>query len=119
MNSFIRATRRGGGTSPSDEMIRSDACTTDMIKAAATPLPEHVGQCDADPAVTQLDEIVVVATDAAGRNADRGEIGTFGARRASGSRRRWTSDARAMSRRSVSCSTTRSVSRAFSIISAN
>jgi hypothetical protein len=38
---------------------------------------------------------------------------------ASGSRRRWTSEARAMSRRSVSCSTTRPVSRAFSIINAN
>ena len=25
---------------PSDEMIRSDACTTDMIKAAATPFPD-------------------------------------------------------------------------------
>jgi hypothetical protein len=28
----------GGDASPSDEMIRSDVCTTDMIKAAATPL---------------------------------------------------------------------------------
>ena len=27
MNSFLRATRRGNGTSPSDEMSRSDACT--------------------------------------------------------------------------------------------
>jgi hypothetical protein len=39
-NSFIRATRRGGGTPPSDAIIRSEACTTDMIKAAATPLPD-------------------------------------------------------------------------------
>ena len=31
----------------------------------------------------QLDEIVVVATDAAGRNTDRSEIGAFGPRAAS------------------------------------
>ena len=36
------------------------------------------------PRSRQLDEIVVVAADAAGRHAGRGEIGTFGARRGLG-----------------------------------
>ena len=65
-------------------MIRSDACTTDMIKAAATPFPDTSASAMPMRAVAQLDEIVVVAADAAGRNADRGEIGTFGARRGIG-----------------------------------
>ena len=47
-------------------------------------LSRHVGQRDAERAVTQLDEIVVVAADAAGRNTHRGEIGTVDARRGIG-----------------------------------
>jgi hypothetical protein len=42
----MSATRRGGATSPPDEMIRSDACTTDMIKAAGTPLPDTSASYD-------------------------------------------------------------------------
>jgi hypothetical protein len=36
----MSATRRDGVTPPPDEMILSDACTTDMIKAAGTPFPD-------------------------------------------------------------------------------
>ena len=65
-------------------MIRSDACHDGHDQGGGDAFSRHVGQRDADLAIAQLDEIIVVAADAAGRNADRGEIGTVGARRSIG-----------------------------------
>ena len=36
----MRSASRGSEMSPSEAMMRSDACTTDMMSAAATPLPD-------------------------------------------------------------------------------
>ena len=70
-----------------------------------------VRERDADALVAEVEEVVVVAADAAGRQAEGGQHGAGAAPAAvSGSRRLWTSAASATSRRSFSCSTTRVVS---------
>jgi hypothetical protein len=46
---------------------------TDMMKAAAMPLPDTSAHCNADPIVLEFEQVVVIATDRARRERERRE----------------------------------------------